>query len=301
MGVGAAAQVVVEEAVAVDGDRGGGDIAAGGEGEGEPGAARLEDAVEVGATEEVALGGGGASHRLLVGGEKAGSLAGRRLRARDDAQLVAAAQVLADLLAVAHPALGRQGRVGDLDDVALGRACEWRVAERVANEGADETGGLEVDRRGIEAALSGVRISFHISVRSANAGGGDEARVAVGGDRVALLRPGDRAHDQRGKQLHVVRLDAKRVGDALGVEEGARAEELLARRGLAAVGEKLGDRAHSRSAAAARNSSGSTPQTSQSSGGSPSRRRWARIVPSCFQPRLATVRFATSLRAGMRP
>ena len=35
--------------------------------------------------------------------------------------------------------------------------------------------------------------------------------------------------------------------------------------------------------------------------GAPSRLRWPRIVPSCFQPSPVTVFFATSLRAGMRP
>ncbi len=112
----------MEVAVAAGGDRGGGDLAVGGEGEGEPGLGRFEDAVEVGGAEEVALGGAGAAHRLLVGGEEAGALGGARLRARDEAQLVAGAQVLVDLVAVAAAALARQRRVGDLDDVALAGA-----------------------------------------------------------------------------------------------------------------------------------------------------------------------------------
>ena len=64
----------MEVAVAAGGDRGGGDLTVGGEGEGEPGLGRFEDAVEVGGAEEVALGSGGAAHRLLVGGEEAGAL-----------------------------------------------------------------------------------------------------------------------------------------------------------------------------------------------------------------------------------
>ena len=94
----------------------------------------------------------------------------------------------------------------------------------------------------------------------------------------------DRAHNQGGEQLADGGLDPQRVGDGLGLEEGGGAEELAADRGRAAVLDQLGPGArlaHSkRSAAAARNSSGSTPQTSQSSGGAPSRARWARIVPS---------------------
>src|SRR5882757_2666541 len=136
-----------------------------------------------------------------------------------------------------------------------------------------------------------------------------EAGVAVGGHGVAVGSLADRADDQRRQQLGVVGLDPQRVGGALGGEEVGAAEELgrvaadvAAGRG-AAVLDQLGEGpAHpNRSAVAARNSSGSTPQTSQSSGGSPSRARCARIVPSYFQPWLATVFLAISLRAGIRP
>src|SRR5262249_41554971 len=113
----------------------------------------------------------------------------------------------------------------------------------------------------------------------------------------------DLADDEGSDEDAIVALDAERVGDVLGGEEGGRAEELVASRGGALVLDQLGPGpAHCRrSAAATRNSSGRTPQTSQSSGGPSRRARWERIVPSCFQPRPATVFFATSLRAGIRP
>ena len=136
-----------------------------------------------------------------------------------------------------------------------------------------------------------------------------EPGVAVGRHRVEVGAVADLADDQRRQQLGVVGLDPQGVGGALGFEEVGAAEELArvaadapAGRG-AAVLDQLGEGpAHpNRSAVAARNSSGRTPQTSQSSGGSPSRARWPRIVPSYFQPWLATVFLAISLRAGMRP
>src|ERR1044072_7435651 len=131
----------------------------------------------------------------------------------------------------------------------------------------------------------------------------DDAGVAVGRDGVEVFAAGDLADDQRRQQLALGGGDSQGVGDALGVEEGGGAEELGGLRGGGGVGDQLracgGAHVSSRSAAA-RNSSGSTPQTSQSS--TPSgRRRWPRIVPSCTQPSPATVFFATSLRAGMRP
>ena len=136
-----------------------------------------------------------------------------------------------------------------------------------------------------------------------------EPRVAVGADRVEVGAVADLADDQRRQQLGVVGLDPQRVGRALGFEEVGAAEELAgvaadapAGRGTAVL-DQLGEGpAHpNRSAVAARNSSGRTPQTSQSSGGSPSRARCSRIVPSYTQPWLATVFLAISLRAGMRP
>src|SRR5690349_5751372 len=129
MEVGAAAEVVVEEAVADRGQRGGGNLAVGRNSESEPGARRFEDAVEVGGAEEVALGSGGAAHRLLVDGKEGGALGGSRLGAGDEADRVAAPQVLVDLVAVTAAALARQGGIGDLDDVALAGAVEGRVGE----------------------------------------------------------------------------------------------------------------------------------------------------------------------------
>ncbi len=76
-----------------------------------------------------------------------------------------------------------------------------------------------------------------------NVGCADDAGVAVGRDRVALGAAADLAHDQRGERARRrVAGDAQRVGDAFGVEEGARAEELLAGRGRAAVFDQLGER-----------------------------------------------------------
>src|SRR4029077_5331628 len=136
-GIGAAVQVVVEIAVAAGRDRGGGDGPVGSEGEGQPGALEREDAVEVGGIEEVALGGAGAPHRLLVGGEEAGPLGGAGLRPRHDLNLVAAAAVPVDLVAVAGALLARQAGVGDLDEVALrGTGERRRIVERVAGGGA---------------------------------------------------------------------------------------------------------------------------------------------------------------------
>ena len=301
--VGAAAQVVVEEAVAAHGQRGGGDLAAGGVGERQPGVVRFEDPVEVGGGEEVALGGAGPTHRLLVGGEEAGALRRRRLRAGNDRDLVARAAVLVDPVAVAAAALRRQRRVGDLDDVALRRPGQRRPAERVADEDRDEAGGREVDLGRVEhSPPRRGRALVRYAVQTSTAlGRWGHSRVAVGGDRVAGVAAGDLADDQRCDERRGAGVDAQRVSDALGVEKGARAEELLALGRRAAVGEQLGGRGHgSRSAAAARNSSGNTPQTSQSSVPS-GRFRWPRIVPSCFQPSPVTVFLAISLRAGMRP
>src|SRR3954447_3867667 len=126
MRVDAAAEVVVEEAVAAGGDRRGGDRAVGGLGEGEPGRRGFEDAIEIAGAEEVALAGAGASHRLLVRLEEAGALGGRGLRTGDEPGRVALAAVPVDLVAVAGALLGRKGRVGDLDDVALVGAGERR-------------------------------------------------------------------------------------------------------------------------------------------------------------------------------
>src|SRR6476659_6030542 len=108
-----------------------------------------------------------------------------------------------------------------------------------------------------------------------------EARVAVGGDRVALGGGGNLADDQRRQQLPGVRFDAQGVGGALGVEKGARAEEVVALGRGTAVLDQLspgGGRAHPRtSAAAARNSSGSTAQISRSKR-SPPRSSWSSRV-----------------------
>ncbi len=290
MGVGGAAQVVVEEAVALHRYRSRGDAAAGRPGERQPGALGAEDAVEVRAVEEVALGGFGPAHRLLVGGEETGAVEGRAGGTGHDLDLVARPPVLVDPVAVAGAALAGQRRVGHLDEVAVAGTGQRRLAQGVADEDADQAGGGEVDRRRVEAARSWGRIAG-----GGAAGGRDEARVAVGGDRVARGAAVDRPDDQRRDELAVVELDPQRVRDPFGGEEAGRAEELLTARGLAAVGQEAGGGAHaSRSAAAARNSSGSTPQTSQSLL-SPSRRRWPRIVPSCRQPRLVTTRLAASL------
>ena len=173
MGVGAAAQVVVQGAVAAGGDRGGGHLAFRGEGEGEPGS----------------LGGRGSGRsrrrrRSSARRHRCGASSARRRRGSRRAglalvsgpgirrDLIAAAEVSADLLAVAHPALRRQSRIGDLDDVALGgarpaasRSRRWRM------KSADQPGRREVDRRRIERTHRRAAV---------------EARVAVGGDRVAL-------------------------------------------------------------------------------------------------------------------
>ena len=225
VGVGGAAQVVVEEAVAADGDRGGGDRAAGGVGEGEPGRSARRGCGRSRRRRRSSARRRGAAHRLLVGGEEAGALRGRGLGPGDERQLVAGARGSADLLAVARPALGRQGRVGDLDDVALGRAGERRRRRAVAEEDARRARSAEKSIAAGSRAESG---GDPASRGNAGPRRGD-ARVAVGRDRVALGAAADLADDQRRQQLAVARLDPQRVGDPLGVEERARAEELLAR------------------------------------------------------------------------
>ncbi len=199
MGICAAAQVVVEEAVAADGQRGGGDLAGGSGGEGEPGAVGFEQAVEVGGAEEVALGGGRAVHRLLIGGEEAGPLGDARLGAGNQIDLVTRAAVLVDPVAVAGAALRRQQGVGDLDDVALGGAGEWGIAERVADERRDESRRREVDDLRIERRCG--RGFARYAVQSSTAVGIGESWVPVGGDRVERIGAGDLADDQRRGEL----------------------------------------------------------------------------------------------------
>ena len=238
------------------------------------------------------------SARRRRGSRRAGRASSR---GRGRSHLVAVAAVLVDLVAVAGALLAGQRRVGDLDDVALRGAGErggssrvWRmkaltrpVAEKsIAGRGrADRSGAAGRLRHGRSSALP------------------DQARVAVGRDRVELRAVADLADDQRRKQLLVAGLDAQRVGDALGVEEGARAEEVgRTTAALAAVLEQLGPggAAHRRSAAALRKSSGSTAQISRSKG-SPSRSPSPARVSTWRQPSPATVRFAASLKAGISP
>ena len=91
--------------------------------------------VEVVGGEEVALVAPPSPHRLLVDSGESPPLLLRGLRPRDDlAPAYPRAQVAPDLLAVAHPALARQLRVGDLDRVALPGAGERRL-------GAEARGG----------------------------------------------------------------------------------------------------------------------------------------------------------------
>src|ERR1044072_9677846 len=104
----------MESAVAADRDGGSGHLAARSAGEGKGGAGRLEDAVEVGRIEEVALGGRGAAHRLLVGGEESFALLRGGVRAGHQLDLIAGTPVLLDLVALAGAALARPLRVGDL-------------------------------------------------------------------------------------------------------------------------------------------------------------------------------------------
>ena len=111
----------MEEAVALDRDRACGHPTVRGVGQRQPGAIRLEDPVEVGGAEEVALVGVGAAHRLLVGGEESGAILGAGIGTGDDPHLVSGAPVAVDLVAVASPGLRRLRGVGDLDDVALAR------------------------------------------------------------------------------------------------------------------------------------------------------------------------------------
>src|SRR5215213_4566935 len=94
-----------------------------------------------------------------------------------------------------------------------------------------------------------------------------DSGIAVGGDGVPLGAAVDVADDQGRQQLPMLHLDPQGVGHTLRVEERTRAEELRGGRRLAAVLDQLGPGgggAHPRmSAAAARNSSGSTAQISR--------------------------------------
>ena len=108
----------------------------------------------------------------------------------------------------------------------------------MADEDADQFGCAEVDPRRVERGGRLARGGAGAS-RSTDA----QPRVAVGGDRVDVgaAVAVDRAQDQRRQQLGAVARDAQRVGDALGVEELRRAEEVaLVGRGLTTVGEQLG-------------------------------------------------------------
>src|SRR6476620_3433643 len=150
VGIGAAAQVVVEVAVADRGDRGGGEVAAGGEGEGEPRALGGEDAVKVPSTEEIVRRGAGAAHRLLVGLEEAGSLPGAGLAPRNELDCVSGFEVAPHLTAVAGPAFRRQRGVGNLNHIPLGGAGQRRRPQPVTKKDAEQPRPREIDGRRIE-------------------------------------------------------------------------------------------------------------------------------------------------------
>ena len=301
MRVDAAAQVVVEEAVAAGGDRGRGDDPVGSPGHCEPGAGGGEEAVEVSGAEEVALGRLGAAHRLLVGLRKPARSAGE---ASGPGRSAARTR-----------ALGSCGSAGDRSSgssaPAPGRRSGPRCAPRAPASGRLPEGVADEDRDQTRRRRSRSRRDRAVkrcgaTCTEALGGRGpgvcDEAGVAVGRGRVSLgARPADVANDQGREQLLLPGLDPQGVGDPFRLEELGRAEELLGRgRGGAAVVEQLGPGAQSRSAAAARKSSGRTAQISRSKR-SPPRSSWSSTFSTKCQPRLATVRFAASLKAGISP
>ena len=288
MGVGGAAEEVVEHRVASDRDRGGGDRPAG-----LAGAWPASSAPRRGCGRSRRRRRSSAPRRRPVrivcsyASRKPPRSAARALRARGDRHLVAAPQVAADLLAVAHPALRRQLGVGDLDDVALasrGRA-EAR-AEPVADEDADEPGGGEVERRRVERGGCGQGRRSPGSRRAR-----PRRRAAPPESRGRSAGPAARRPAWRMRRVCVTPSASRNSGERKNSSPAA-ASPRSASSSAATVAPAP---AHSsRSAAAARNSSGRTPQTSQSAS-SPSRRRCERIVPSWRQPRLVTTLFAASL------
>ena len=127
------------------------------------------------------LGGVDDAHRLGVDGEEAVERGVVDVGSVQRGVLVAGRLVLADLLAVAHPRLAGLARVGDEDDRPVGGAGErGRLAEAVADEGADEAAVAEVDGGAVDGAALDLR-----------------ARVGVGRDRVAAVAAGDVADDER--------------------------------------------------------------------------------------------------------
>ncbi len=102
------------------------------------------------------------------------------------------------------------------------------MADPVAHEDADQTGLRPVERGG---------------VRRRRVVGQDRGSwISVGGDRIALSRVRDLVHEQGQRKLVVaVTTYDQAVADALGVEEGAGTEEVVALRGPALVGDELRD------------------------------------------------------------
>ena len=255
-----------------------------------------EHAVEVGGAEEVAVGGG------RRGASSARRRRGRRRAGRGSSRRRGPARARSPPPGCGGPGGGRwagsslQRRVGDLDDVALGRAGERRGPEPVADEDLTSPVRAPVDLRGIERPSPHRRcraFPYMLRRHCHDRGRRDEAGVAVGRDRVALGGAGDLADDQgraassapRRPRSAACGWRPRRRGtgrlrkNSPPAAASPRSEISSAR---AFTGSPRRRRPHSnRSAAAARNSSGSTPQTSQSSvGASPWPRRWPRIVPS---------------------
>ena len=143
----------------------------------------FEDAVEVGGAEEVVRGGAGAAHRLLVGVEEAGALAGARLGTGDE---LAARSRLRGCggsgcgrwagSSAAAPGRRSGRRCARWRRRAGGSSSVWRMKTLTSPV------AREVDRGRIEPAPSDLAAAPAGTDRLAV----DEARVAVGGDRVAL-------------------------------------------------------------------------------------------------------------------
>ena len=194
----------------------------------EPAALERERSVEVGAGEEVALGGPGAAHRLLVRERKRVDVIDRR--PLGDLGAPAVACVGSDLLRQPRTHRARPRWVVDEDSRALRRPGEPRLGgEPLAAEHADQRRRRPVD--------PGAPWRDSVALNRA-------AGIPVRRDGVAKLRARDLADDQRDQRRPARGGDPQRVGRPLRGEELRRAEEVVgAGGGRAVVREQLGGRA----------------------------------------------------------
>ena len=233
--VGRAGEVVVEEAVGLDGDRGGRDAAAGRAAiTSQALSARGSDRSRPGRRSSARRHWSGASS--AVGGEETGPVLGRSTPARARSRSCSPRFGCLRICWRSSPGSSGQSRVGEQDDVALAGSGQRRVAEGVAEEDGDQAGPGEVDRGGVDRR----RVDPSGVARRATPG------IPVGRDRVEPVGARDLPDHQRCQELAVAGLDPTASGSCPRLRGTGANGRSPARRRRAAVGDEFGGSRRSR-------------------------------------------------------